>query len=138
MHTMELEWTGKLGFRAADEADHTVHMDLAVEQGGDDAGFRPMPLLLAALGGCMGVDVKLILDKKKLDVREMSLTVEGELDETRKPRTYRTITTTVRVRAEGLTQKALQQAIDLSEEKYCNVSAVLGQTAELRFVGVVL
>ena len=62
-------------FVGRDELGHELFMDLGEEAGGDNAGFRPMPLLLVGLGGCMGVDVKIILDKMKVSFTEMDLEI---------------------------------------------------------------
>lgn len=136
MHEMQIAWKDGYELEACDAFGHTVRMDLAEEAGGADAGFRPMHLILTALGGCMGVDVRLILAKKKLPLRSLEVRVTGQLTDT-VPRTYAQIETVITAEADGLTQEQLDEAIRLAEEKYCNVSAILRSSATLVAKGIV-
>lgn len=125
-------------FVGKDELGHELLMDLGEEAGGDNAGFRPMPLLLVGLGGCMGVDVKIILDKMKVSFTEMDLEIEADMDESTIPRIYDEIRILFKFSGEDLEMKNLEKAIKLAEEKYCNVSAILGKTCRLVYKAEIL
>ncbi len=93
---------------------------------GDDpaAGLRPMQLLLAALASCTAYDIVDILGKKRIEIANYRVEVEGERAATH-PRRYTHIHVRHIVQAAGLTEKALAQAARLSHEQFCSVSASL-------------
>ncbi|HYX40628.1 MAG TPA: OsmC family protein, partial [Pyrinomonadaceae bacterium] len=90
----------------------------------------PMELLLLALGSCTGVDVISILRKKREQVTDYRIEVRGER-RTEHPRAYTRIEVRHVVRGHNLSEKAVAQAIKLSEEKYCSVAATLRPAAEI-------
>ncbi len=90
----------------------------------------PMELLLIALGSCTAVDVVSILRKK----REQVLDYRVEVSATRRdehPRSFERMEVKHILRGRGLSEKAVAQAIELSETKYCSVAATLRPTAEI-------
>ncbi|MEK6693573.1 MAG: OsmC family protein [Nitrospirota bacterium] len=103
---------------------HSVTMDAEIAHGGRDAGFRPMELILVALGGCTGMDVLSILRKKKQDITGFEVRVKGERAETH-PMVYREIRVEYIVKGKDISEDAVKKAIMLSEEKYCSVEAML-------------
>lgn len=93
-------------------------------------GPSPVELLLVALGSCTAVDVVSILEKKRLHVSDYRVEVTGvRRDE--HPRSYKSMTVHHVLTGTGLTDKAVQQAIDLSENKYCSVAATFRPTVEI-------
>ena len=90
----------------------------------------PMELVLVALGGCSGADVVGILEKKRQRVTGYRIEVSGER-RAEHPRIYTKIEVVHHVRGYSIDPKAVQHAIELSETKYCSVSAMLGASAEL-------
>lgn len=90
----------------------------------------PMELLLIALGSCAAVDVIGILRKKRGDVKEYRVEVRGERRDDH-PRSYKRLELRHIVRGRNITERALKQAIELSESKYCSVAATLKPTAEI-------
>jgi len=90
----------------------------------------PMELLLIALGSCTGVDVISIMKKKRQDVTDYRIEVTGER-RTEHPRAYTRMNVRHVVRGRNISEKALAQAIELSEEKYCSVAATLRPTVEI-------
>lgn len=133
MQRIKCTWKKDMLFEAKDDLGHSVLMDLGEEAGGSNLGFRPMPMLLVGLGGCMGVDVKIILNKMKIDVSSMEMDIFGEMDVSKSPKTYKSITLSFYFKGMDLEQEKLEKAIELAKVKYCNVSAILGQTCELSF-----
>ncbi|MGM0396954.1 MAG: OsmC family protein [Bacillota bacterium] len=138
MQKIKCSWQENMTFVAKDELGHEVLMDLGEEAGGDNAGFRPMPLLLVGLGGCMGVDVKIILDKMKVILSSLDLEIEADMDESTTPRIYSEIRILFRFKGDNLEIEKLERAIKMAEEKYCNVSAILGRTCNLVYKAVIL
>jgi len=89
--------------------------------GNTKEGPSPTDTLLIALAGCTGSDVVLILGKKRIDLKELRIAVNGtRRDE--EPRRYTAIRIGFTVVAPGATEQAVRQAIDLSLEKYCSVT----------------
>ena len=92
--------------------------------------MKPSELLLVALAGCTGVDVVNILRKKRLNLSNLCITVTGEQDP-KPPSTFRKMHIHYRVTGKDLSAKAVEQAIQLSEEKYCSVAATLRAGVEI-------
>jgi putative redox protein len=89
-----------------------------------------MELLLLALGSCTAVDVISILNKKRERVTDYRVEVRGERRDEH-PRKYTRLEVRHIVRGHGVSEKALAQAIELSETKYCSVAATLSPAAEI-------
>lgn len=87
-------------------------------------GPSPVEVLLHALATCAASDVVAILEKKRLPLEELKVEVRGDRRE-EYPRRYVGIVLVWTVKARGATEQAVRQAIDLSLEKYCSVSATL-------------
>jgi putative redox protein len=91
----------------------------------------PMELLLIALGGCTGADVVSILEKKRQRVTAYEIEVRGQRRDEH-PRIYTSIEIVHRVRGKKVDEKAVAHAIELSETKYCSVSAMLAAAATIK------
>jgi putative redox protein len=96
----------------------------------ENAGMKPSELVLSALAGCASVDVVDILAKKRTPLSHLEVQVSAEQDAD-PPWTFRKIMVKFLVKGEGLTEKNVAQAIELSEEKYCSVAATLRGEAEI-------
>lgn len=90
----------------------------------------PMELLLIALGGCSGADVVGILEKKRQAVTGYEIEVRGTR-RSEHPRIYTRIEVVHRVRGRNVDPKAVARAVELSETKYCSVSAMLSSSCEI-------
>jgi putative redox protein len=130
MPEVKITSLGGLKFRADSGSGHSLTMDAAVEAGGQNAGIRPMEALLAALGGCTGMDVVTILRKKRQDVTGYEINVSGERADEH-PRVFTKITIEHIVRGKGIDPAAVQRAVDLSATKYCSAIGMLGHVAEI-------
>jgi putative redox protein len=93
-------------------------------------GIKPSELLLIAVASCTAVDVVEILTKKRMPLTLLEVTTSGEQDPN-PTWTFRKIHLHFRIAGKNLTEKAVVQAIELSEEKYCSVAATIRATAEI-------
>ena len=91
----------------------------------------PMELLLVGLGSCTAVDVFSILKKKRQKVSSYLVEVSGERRD-EPPRSYTSMKVHHIVTGSGISTKAVQQAIELSEKKYCSVAATLRPTVRIQ------
>ena len=117
-------WTGDMSFEA-EISGHKIRMDADEAVGGKDSGPRPKPLVLASLAGCSGMDVVSILKKMREPVTWFDMKVQGDLTEEH-PKHYSTIKITYEFKSsDGLKDENVRKAVELSQEKYCGVSALL-------------
>jgi len=128
--TVQVTWVQKRQFVGTDNSNHSVVMSSQDEENG--TGMSPSQLLLVGLGGCTSYDVVGILEKKRQRLTGLEVTVTGE-QEPDPPWTYRKIHIHYEVRGKGLSEKAVQSAIKISEEKYCSVAATVRGTAEVTY-----
>ncbi len=94
------------------------------------AAATPMELVLLALGSCTGVDVISILKKKRQLVTDYRIEVSGERSDEH-PRSYTRLFVKHIVRGHHVSEQAVAQAIELSDQKYCSVAATLRGSAEI-------
>lgn len=128
MPEARIKWLEKRQFVGTDSSKHSVVMSSQDAENG--TGMKPAELLLVSLGGCTAYDVVNILDKKRQPLEDFEIRVTGEQDP-EPPWTYRKIHVEYVFYGDGLSEKAVAQAIELSEEKYCSVSATLKGKAEV-------
>ena len=113
-------------FVATDSTGHSVVLSTT----GEGIGMKPSELILSALSGCSSVDVVDILQKKRTPLTSLEVRTTAEQDQD-PPWTFRTIHMHFKLRGEGLTDKNVSQAIELSHKKYCSVAATLSGKAEI-------
>jgi len=123
-------WKTGLEFEVDDDTGHHITIDVGEEDGGQNAGLRPMTMLLVGLAGCMGVSVLPILLKKRQDVTDYELRIHG-VRAPEHPKVFTEITVEHVVTGYGVQSEAVRRSIDLAEMKYCGVSAMLGKTARI-------
>jgi len=123
------KWLSNLAFEG-DIDGHKILMDGDPAVGGDGLGPSPKPFMLLALGGCTGLDVISILKKMRVDVDSFNVKVEGELTDDL-PRHYHKMHVTYEFTGKDLPLDKLEKAIELSEKKYCGVSAVYRKALEI-------
>lgn len=123
-HEISCEWKGGMAFEA-NIMGHSLRLDTDEEGGGKDSGVRPKPLVLTALAGCTGMDVVSILQKMREPLSWFNVRVVGEVAEEH-PKRYVGTKIVYEFKAEdGLNADNVRKAIELSQEKYCGVSALL-------------
>ena len=127
--SVTLDHTGDMAFDAALPAGHALTFDAAEEHGGRNSGPLPIDVLLASLGGCTAMDVISILRKMQQPVEGYRLLVEGRRA-TEHPQIYTHITIT-HILTGDIDEERVAHAIQLSDEKYCSVGAMLTQTAKI-------
>ncbi|MBS0968111.1 OsmC family protein [Chimaeribacter arupi] len=119
-----VKWVEGLTFMGESASGHQVLMD---GNAGDKAP-SPMEMVLMSVGGCSAIDVVSILQKGRNDVRDCEVRLtSARRDEA--PRTFTEINLHFVVTGKGLTEKAVERAVNLSAEKYCSVSLMLGKAA---------
>jgi len=127
---VKVKWNGGLQFIGTDSSGHSIVMDASKSFGGEGSGFSPMQLLLVALGGCTGMDVVNILRKQRQEVNDLEILVSGERAR-EPPQIYNNITVEYKIKGKDIEENAVQRAIQLSEDKYCSVGAMLGAKAKV-------
>ncbi len=128
MQTARIRWVGKEQFLALAPSGHSVPLDSDRES---NAAPGPMELLLVALGACTATDVVVILAKKRQKLESLEVSVAGERA-AEPPRVWVKLEIVYTLRGQ-LDEKAVRDAIELSENKYCSVAATLGKTAPISF-----
>jgi putative redox protein len=129
--TLNTSWKGNMEFDAL-VGDHHLIMDAAPEVGGNNAGVRPKALMLASLAGCTGMDVISILKKMRIEPKTFDIKIEAELTEEH-PKHYTAMHLIYEFSGDGLEEDKLRKAIELSQERYCGVSAVYRKALELTY-----
>lgn len=119
-------WVEDRRFVGHASSGHAVVLDGSAEK----LGPSPMELLLIGMAGCTAYDVVSILEKKRQDVTGLEVRAQAERAES-PPRVYTEIAVEYVVRGRDISPKAVEDAIRLSEEKYCSASVMLGKTARI-------
>ena len=132
MQTATIRWEGAERFAAAMPSGNSLHLDSDRKS---NTGPGPMELLLAALGACTATDIVIILAKKRQKLESLEVSVSGERA-AEPPQVWTKLDVVFRVRGRSesggpIDEKAVADAIRLSEEKYCSVAAMLRKTAAL-------
>lgn len=131
MAQVEVSWIGQKRFVGVDSTQHSV-----VLSAGDDIGVKPPETMLISLAACSLYDVVEILQKQRLSLRTLAVSVRGEQAEA-SPWAFTRIHLRFTAAAEGLRPEQLDRAIDLSLNKYCSVRASLAPEIEVTFEGVI-
>jgi putative redox protein len=121
-----------MSFIAETGSGHAVVMDGAPEAGGRNLGPRPMEMVLAGTGGCSAFDVVMILKKGRQAVTACDVSLQAERADS-DPKVFTKIHLHYRVKGRSLKQESVARAIELSKEKYCSASIMIGKTAEITY-----
>jgi putative redox protein len=121
-----VRWIGDKKFIGVDSTNHSVVLSTT----DDSIGMKPSELLLVALASCTAVDVVDILGKKRAILDSLDIQIDAEQDSD-PPWAFRNIHLTYHLKGKNLSEKAVQQAIQLSEEKYCSVAATVRGIAKI-------
>ncbi|MCF8302603.1 MAG: OsmC family protein [Bacteroidales bacterium] len=126
---VDVTWKEEMSFEA-EVNNHKLTIDADEKVGGKDKGPRPKPLSLASLGGCTGMDVISILKKMRVEVDSFRISVDAEQNDEH-PKHYNKIHITYSFKGKDLPFDKLEKAVNLSQERYCGVSYMLGKAAEI-------
>ncbi|MBO33656.1 MAG: peroxiredoxin [Rhodospirillaceae bacterium] len=125
-----IKWVQDRTFLGESGSGHSLVMDGDPASGGRDLGIRPMETLLMGMGGCSAFDVVDILVKSREDVADCVIEMVADRAE-EIPKVFTRITLRYIVSGRNLNPKKVERAVDLSAEKYCSASIMLGKTAEI-------
>ena len=129
MNEVSVQWIDGNVFATTTGSGHTLVLDSKPKEGAISAGPSPMEMLLVGVAGCTAIDVVHILGRQRQPITGLTVNVRGERASDY-PMVYTDITIEYVVRGDVDEQK-LKRAIDLSEEKYCSASIMLGKTAKI-------
>jgi putative redox protein len=125
-------WKGNMVFEGKTESGHSVLMDAKLEVGGQNKGPTPMELLTVSLGGCTGMDVVSILKKMRADLESMTIKIDSERA-SEHPKIFTKINIQYDFVGREIKEENVKKAIELSQEKYCSVTAMLKEKAEITY-----
>jgi putative redox protein len=129
---INLSWNGNLVFEAETESGHRFSLDTKPEAGGGNKGPTPMEVLLVSLAGCTAMDVVAMLKKKRVDLLGMTIKVDGERA-AEHPKYFTRIGVEFDLQGNRIREEDVKQAVELSRDKYCSVSAMLKEKAEISY-----
>jgi putative redox protein len=134
---MRIELSGTPDFRFKAKSGNGYAFDIGASKsiGGDESGFRPMELVLAALASCAAIDVVNILKKSRVDFTSMDIEVNGDRKDAT-PAPFTNIEVTYRIHGKDVDRAKAERAVSLALEKYCSVSASLDPNIKVTAVTV--
>lgn len=122
----KIEWKGDVRFEATSGSGHTLTLDGPPDSGGRNAGARPMELVLMGVGGCAAYDVVHILKRTREDVTSCVCQLDAERAP-EPPKVFTRVAMHFVVSGNDLTERKVARAVELSAEKYCSASIMLGR-----------
>lgn len=125
-----VKWVGNRTFLGESGSGHTVVMDGPPEHGGRNIGVRPMEMILLGMGGCASFDVIDILQKGRKDIIDCVVEITAERVDTI-PKVFSKIHLHFKVTGRNLKDSVIQRAINLSAEKYCSATIMLGKSVTI-------
>jgi len=127
---VRVKWVENAMFVGESGSGHAVVMDGPADGGGQNLGIRPMEMLLLGTGGCTAYDVVSILKKSRQWVTDCVAEISAERAE-EVPQVFTSIHIHFVITGKGLSDTSVKRAIDLTAEKYCSASIMLGQVADI-------
>lgn len=124
--------SGKFNFEAENEAGITVELDAKLAIGGEGKGFRPMEMLLIGLGGCSGIDVVNVLTKQKEPLNDIKIKISASRKDEEMPPIFDVINIHFELHGD-LNKDKVERALNMTFDKYCSVSNILGRSATINF-----
>jgi putative redox protein len=105
-------------------------MDGAPDAGGRNLAPRPMEMILVGAGGCTCFDVVMILKRARQNIHDCQVTLKAERAN-EDPKIFTKIHMTFKVSGKNLDKSRVEKAVELSHDKYCSATIMLGKTAEI-------
>ncbi len=126
----KIKWMQDVSFKGSSESGHEVVLDGPTELGGKGLGMRPMEMMLIGMGGCTSFDVVTILKRSRQQITGCIAEIEAtRADEI--PKVFTSIHIHFLIKGVDLQQKAVERAIELSANKYCSASIMLGKSVKI-------
>jgi len=125
-----VKWIEGVAMLGESGSGHGLIMDGPPDLGGRNLGVRPMEMLLLGMGGCTQFDVLLILRRARQDVTDCVVELEAQRAES-DPKVFTRIHAHFIITGRDLSRRHVERAIQLSAEKYCSASIMLGASAEV-------
>jgi putative redox protein len=125
-----VKWIEGVAMLGESGSGHGLIMDGPPDLGGRNLGVRPMEMLLLGMGGCTQFDVLLILRRARQDVTDCVVELEADRAES-DPKVFTRIHAHFIITGRDLSRRHVERAIQLSAEKYCSASIMLGASAEV-------
>jgi putative redox protein len=125
-----VQWLEDLTLVGEADSGHAIVMDGPPELGGHNLGLRPMEMVLLGMGGCTAIDILNILKKARQAVTDCVVELAAERAAT-DPKVFTRIRVHYIVTGKNLGEQHVERAVQLSAEKYCSASIMLGRTAEI-------
>jgi len=122
----------KFNFEAENSVGQKVELDANPAIGGEGKGFRPMEMLLVGLGGCSGIDMINVLTKQKEQLDDVKIKITATRKDEEVPAIFDVITIHFDLYGQLSIQK-VERALDLTFDKYCSVSNILGRSSTINF-----
>ena len=126
----KIKWMQDVSFKGSSDSGHEVILDGPKELGGKDLGMRPMEMMLIGMGGCTSFDVVTILKRSRQEITGCIAEIEAtRADEI--PKVFTSIHIHFLIKGIDLQEKAVQRAVELSANKYCSASIMLGKSVKI-------
>ena len=119
-----------VSFNGSSESGHEVVLDGPEELGGKGLGMRPMEMMLIGMGGCTSFDVVTILKRSRQQITGCIAEIEATRAD-KIPKVFTSIHIHFLIKGIGLQEKAVERAVELSANKYCSASIMLGKSVKI-------
>ncbi|MGB9866630.1 MAG: OsmC family protein [Bacillota bacterium] len=129
---VKVEWNPKEGFSAVNQAGAVIKVGGSPGLEESAPQFKPMQLLLVAVGGCTGIDAISIMQKQRAEVESMKISIEGDRAQDH-PRVFTNIRIHFDIQAKNVTPEQVKRALELSRDKYCSVGNTINKVARLEY-----
>ena len=131
-HSVNTKFLEGLAFES-EIGNHKVVMDAYPEVGGQDRGPSPKKVMLASLAGCTGIDVASLLKKMRVTVDSFEIQIDADLTEEH-PKYYGEIRMKyIFSGVEEGSKAKVEKAVNLSKDRYCGISYMLGKSSDIKF-----
>ena len=126
----QIKWMQDVSFKGKSESGHEVILDGPEELGGKGLGMRPMEMMLIGMGGCTSFDVVTILKRSRQQITGCIAEIEAVRADAI-PKVFTSIHIHFLIKGIDLQKKAVERAVELSANKYCSATIMLGKSAKI-------
>ena len=126
----QIKWMQDVSFKGKSESGHEVILDGPEELGGKGLGMRPMEMMLIGMGGCTSFDVVTILKRSRQQITGCIAEIEAVRADAI-PKVFTSIHIHFLIKGINLQKKAVERAVELSANKYCSASIMLGKSVKI-------